>query len=232
MKTKDDNFEFKPFAQLKDLLKSKKGPAHPQPGKKISDPDLSKNDGVQYGDTVHSFQDAMKDVKPLDHSDSHWEHEISHVSRRPKPDNDLEAQLILQDLVRGGKNFRVSDTPEYMEGVTRGVSRELVNRLHQGDFSVRARLDLHGFTVKEAEEKIHAFLWDSLNHNYRCVMIVHGRGLSSPEYPKLKEKVRELLSRGHWSKWVIAFTSARMCDGGTGATYILLKKKPGKKNIK
>jgi DNA-nicking Smr family endonuclease len=229
MKTKEEGFEFRPFALLRDLIKSKKMKVGSLLKEKACPPDQPKNKGDHDSENLEAFQDAMKGVKPIEHSDSSWKHEIPHIPPRPKLTPDLEAQLALQDLVKGGGKFRISDTPEYMEGIAIGVSYELVRRLHQGEFSVQARLDLHGFTVKQAEEKINAFLLDSLYHGYRCVMIVHGRGLSSPEYPKLKEKTRELLTRGHWSKWVIAFTSARMCDGGTGASYVLLRKKPVKK---
>jgi hypothetical protein len=31
------------------------------------------------------------------------------------------------------------------------------------------------------------------------------------------------LTRGPWRKWIIAYSSARSCDGGTGATYVLLR---------
>jgi len=60
----------------------------------------------------------------------------------------------------------------------------------------------------------------------RAVLIVHGRGLSSPGEPVLKNKVREWLTRTAWRKWVIAFTSAQSYDGGTGATYVLLRHRP------
>jgi DNA-nicking Smr family endonuclease len=229
MKNKDEMFGFKPFAHLNDLLTTKKMRVRSQAVKNSLPPDRSIPESNQETSDPDTFQDAMKGVKAIDHSDSHWEHETPRISPPPKLDPEVEGQLALQDLVKGGGVFRISDTPEYMEGISRGVSRELVRRLHQGDFSIQARLDLHGFTVKEAEEKIHAFLWDSLNRGYRCVMIVHGRGLSSPDYPKLKEKTRELLSSGHWGKWIIAFTSARMCDGGTGATYVLLRRRPVKR---
>jgi hypothetical protein len=42
----------------------------------------------------------------------------------------------------------------------------------------------------------------------------------------LKTKVAEWLCRNRWRKWVVAFTSARMCDGGSGASYILLRRRP------
>jgi len=58
------------------------------------------------------------------------------------------------------------------------------------------------------------------------VMIIHGRGLSSPSEPVLKTRVFQWLQSGPWRKWVMAFASARWCDGGAGATYVLLRKRP------
>ncbi|MCD6353824.1 MAG: Smr/MutS family protein [Proteobacteria bacterium] len=57
-------------------------------------------------------------------------------------------------------------------------------------------------------------------------MIVHGRGFCSPKKPVLKTKVVEWLTRSHWRKRVVAFSSTRACDGGAGATYVLLRQRP------
>jgi DNA-nicking Smr family endonuclease len=54
------------------------------------------------------------------------------------------------------------------------------------------------------------------------VKIIHGRGLRSPRGPVLKEKLIKRLS-GKYRKHVVAFVTARQCDGGLGALYILLK---------
>jgi DNA-nicking Smr family endonuclease len=64
------------------------------------------------------------------------------------------------------------------------------------------------------------------------ILITHGRGLSSPLEPVLKRKVVEWLTHGPWRKWVIAYSSARICDGGAGATYVLLRQRPISKRLK
>jgi DNA-nicking Smr family endonuclease len=63
---------------------------------------------------------------------------------------------------------------------------------------------------------------------YRTLLIIHGRGLKSDLGPVLKESVVKWLTTGTLSHLVLAFCSARPCDGGTGALYVLLKKKAGK----
>jgi len=44
--------------------------------------------------------------------------------------------------------------------------------------------------------------------------------------PVLKSKVYQWLTSSPWHKWVVAFTSARLCDGGAGATYVLFRTRP------
>jgi DNA-nicking Smr family endonuclease len=48
----------------------------------------------------------------------------------------------------------------------------------------------------------------------------------------LKTRVIEWLTRGPWRKWVAAYASARLHDGGTGATYVLLRARPVTNRVK
>jgi DNA-nicking Smr family endonuclease len=106
------------------------------------------------------------------------------------------------------------------------VPPDITTRLHRGDFSIQDHLDLHGLSVAEAEAAFEAFLKTCIGAGKRAVLVIHGRGLSSPAQPVLKTKVYQWLTRTRWRKWVIAFTSARSCDGGAGASYILLRQRP------
>ncbi len=143
------------------------------------------------------------------------------------PDDSESLQVRkLMNLVLKGEGYSVADTPEYMEGTGYNVHPGMAKRLHRGDFSIQANLDLHGLNSSEAREEFEGFLKKSIYSGKRAVLVVHGRGLSSPGEPVLKAKVREWLTRSHWRKWVIAFTSAASHDGGAGATYILLREKP------
>ena len=66
------------------------------------------------------------------------------------------------------------------------------------------------------------FCSDALKHDYRSVKIIHGRGLRSVKGPVLKHRVVRRLA-GHFREKVLAFVSARQCDGGLGALYVPLK---------
>lgn len=132
----------------------------------------------------------------------------------------------LKSLIENGKGFIVADTPEYIEGQGYCDNPEITKRLHRGDFAIQGYIDLHGMGVATAGDAFDQFIKESLRSGHRAVLVVHGRGLSSPVKPVLKTKVQEWLTRGPWRKWVIAFSSARACDGGAGATYVLLRKTP------
>jgi DNA-nicking Smr family endonuclease len=132
----------------------------------------------------------------------------------------------LRRLVDSGEGFIVSATPEYMEGVGYRAPPNITERLHRGDFAVQAHLDLHGLSAEAAREVFDAFMKESILTGRGAVLIIHGRGLSSSAAPVLKSKVSQWLSSGIWRKWVVAFTSARMCDGGSGASYVLLRRRP------
>jgi DNA-nicking Smr family endonuclease len=87
-------------------------------------------------------------------------------------------------------------------------------------------------TASAAKEVFEKFLRWAVNTGKRGVLIIHGRGLSSPSEPVLKKKIVDWLTRGPWRKWIVAYSSARLCDGGAGATYVLLRKRPVSKRLK
>jgi len=101
-----------------------------------------------------------------------------------------------------------------------GVNALVLRRLRRGDFRVEAALDLHGMTEAAAAAALAQFLAGSLSRGLRCVRVIHGKGMrSGPRGPVLKQAVNTLLRR---SQHVLAFSSARARDGGTGATLVLL----------
>jgi DNA-nicking Smr family endonuclease len=67
----------------------------------------------------------------------------------------------------------------------------------------------------------HWFINDARNYGWRCVRVVHGKGLSSPNRePVLKGKVRRWLTQ---RDEVLAYCEAPRHSGGAGAVLVLLK---------
>jgi DNA-nicking Smr family endonuclease len=222
MNESDSSLKHTPFDNLKNLHISKPlpRPASSAKAQSVQEPAADPESDKKV------FFDAMKDVQPIPENNRIRE---NGGTKQPGTDTNEPGKGVmdqLENLVKYGEGFIISNTPEYMEGTGHDIHPEFARRLHQGDFSIQAHIDLHGLGVAEAREAFEDFLKGSVTSGKRAVLIIHGRGLSSPGEPVLKNKVSEWLTRGHWRKWVIAYASAQSYDGGTGATYVLLRHRP------
>ena len=98
--------------------------------------------------------------------------------------------------------------------------RSLLTRLRRGHWTVQGELDLHRLTRDEAHDALAEFLSDARNRGWRCVRVVHGKGLSSPNRePVLRGKVRRWLAQ---RDEVLAYCEAPRHAGGSGAVLVLL----------
>lgn len=101
-----------------------------------------------------------------------------------------------------------------------GLGADVVSKLRRGHWAVQAELDLHGHTSDEAHAALVLFFAEAQSHGWRCVRVIHGKGLSSPNRePVLKGKVRRWLT--HRNE-VLAFCEAARHGGGSGAVLVLL----------
>jgi DNA-nicking Smr family endonuclease len=166
------------------------------------------------------FQHAMKDVNALG-----WSNTPLHPRppmEIPQQDDETEALKALADFIRNG-SVDLENSAEYIEGAGRPEGRLFLHDLRSGRFAVQAYLDLHGMTRQEARFALDEFILASIRMGFRCVRVIHGRGRhSGKSEPVLKESVQRWLTTRRLGRHVIAFTSARRCDGGGGAVYVLL----------
>ncbi len=228
MKPRKPSVSCRSFEDLRVLLdrQFRSLPIAPEASSKQDEPEA----GPELEETL--FAKAMEGVSPI--SGNNY---IERICQATPPEvmreqEDADTLSKLADLVKYGKGFNVSDTPEYIEGTGYHVNPAVAKRLHQGSYSIQAHVDLHGYNVEAAKEIFERFLRWALFTNKKGVLIVHGRGLCSPAEPVLKKKVEEWLTRGPWRKWVVAYCSARICDGGAGATYVLLRERPASKRFR
>ena len=228
MKSSKSSLTVKSFQDLKASLKNisfppPKGPASPLDHGEKQNPELEEE----------LFKKAMEGVAPISR-DNCVERifQTGLLRESSSRQEDAEALEKLTDLVKYGKGFNVADTPEYIEGTNYRIHPAVAKRLHRGDYSIQAFVDLHGLLAEDAKEVFGKFLKWAVTTGKTGVLIIHGRGLSSPSEPVLKKKVVEWLTHGPWQKWVVAYCSARICDGGAGATYVLLRPRPVSKRLK
>ncbi len=167
------------------------------------------------------FHDAMKEVREIrEFREMAVRRRRSSIPRKSRALRD-EGLAELEGIISGKLTIRLADTQEFVEWVNPQYSRELIKELHRGKFAVQDSIDLHGLVLDEAENALRSFLAEARLRGYRCIKIIHGRGLRSPKGPVLKNAVVAFLS-SCYRKHVIGFSSARRNDGGLGAIYVLL----------
>lgn len=135
----------------------------------------------------------------------------------------LDEEAVIHDLL--SDHFDASDleTGDELVFARPGLQHRLLKRLRRGQFVVDAECDLHGLTVPEARRTLVEFLRRCASRRCYCVRVIHGKGRGSRHrIPVLKHKVNTWLRQ---YQDVLAFSSARRIDGGTGALYVLLRRK-------
>jgi DNA-nicking Smr family endonuclease len=211
---------YKPFAMLEELVRN--GEILLSNGTADESPDEIAAESLPVGMADEDlFSHAMKSVKALG-----WSNVPLHI-RPPleiEPQSDeLHALRALEDFVRNG-NVEMELTPDYIEAAVQDRGRLYLDDLRAGRFSVQAWLDLHGMNQQEARFALDEFILASVRENLCCVRVIHGRGRHShKQEPILKDSIQRWLRSRRIGRHVTAYTSARRCDGGGGAIYVLLR---------
>ncbi len=95
-------------------------------------------------------------------------------------------------------------------------------------------IDLHGYTLDEANKTIEDFINKAFSENINKLIIVTGKGLHSEnekdpyvskDFGILKYSVPEFITNNaSLMNMINEITDAKIEDGGTGAFYVFLKK--------
>ncbi len=179
---------------------------------------MTEKDSVDNDDEKALFRAAMRDVAPLPTPNkiTQGNSPVSPVPRKKKLQEQSATADVLSDHI--SMEIDAGDEWSYMRP---GMPHQTLRRLRRSHWRIQGNLDLHGFTRDEARRELNAFLNDSAQKKFRCVRVIHGKGLSSKNRePILKTRV------GNWliqRTDVLAFCQAKPEDGGSGAILILLK---------
>ena len=107
----------------------------------------------------------------------------------------------------------------------RDVSRKLSRR----QLSPEATIDLHGMTLAAAESAVTRFLERAVDRDLRVVLIVTGKGLREESGRTITGRIRSeffgWLNRTDNRARVRAVRAAHAHHGGTGAFYVLLRRR-------
>lgn len=125
--------------------------------------------------------------------------------------------------------------PPLSHGSLADMDRRTAQRLQRGRLPIEATLDLHGMTQAAAHDALAGFILRSEALGRRCVLVVTGKGSSGRGFGAreagggepgvLRRQVPLWLNQLPLRARVLAFDFARPEHGGTGALYVLLKRR-------
>ena len=136
-----------------------------------------------------------------------------------------------------------SDTQPLAQGAYANIDRNTAERFRKGDLRIDAAIDLHGMNREKAYMALSGFLRAHYDQGSRCLLAITGKGQKKQPEKKAAGKemqqesaqgivqgvLQELLPR--WlaepglRPMVLVFDVARPKHGGSGAYYILLRRK-------
>ncbi len=110
-------------------------------------------------------------------------------------------------------------------GSSAGLDRRNAERLKRGKMNIEATLDLHGMTQAQAHGALSRFIQRSEAGGLRCVLVITGKGIAKESGGVLRNQVPNWLNEPGNRERIIAFNYAQQSHGGTGALYVLLKRR-------
>jgi DNA-nicking Smr family endonuclease len=173
-------------------------------------------------DEISLFRQSIGTVRPI------RQNSVITLPEKPKPwpsQRVADERQTLEDMATGFSDNEYLETGEELAFKRDGIQSRLFQKLKRGQLKIENVLDLHGMTIALAKAELSQFLAEARATNRRCIRIIHGKGKGSKQgIPVLKRKLN------HWLQQrddVLAFCSARVIDGGTGAVYVLIRKNKG-----
>ena len=181
---------------------------------------------------VDSFQglinEVMPDVRPIN-----VEARVDLI--KPKlPEDTLKAKRAeaaraeVEEYNRlSGEFIEPVDPHDILAFKRAGIQNGVYRNLRLGKYPIDAQLDLHNLTVEQAREAVFGFIEECCSYDIRTALITHGKGEGRKPQPALLKSCI-----AHWLPQLIevqAFHSAQKQHGGTGATYLLIRKSDKRK---
>ena len=166
---------------------------------------------MDFGDILNQWEHGKRNPKkPPEGKEGRHPEEDETFKKKVHP---MEAWLRINKVI--DKDALPPGEPEQDYAAER---RRL--RLKKPDDSI----DIHGLTREQAWDAMEQFFDNSYRRGREKVLIIHGKGNHSPDKAVLKHCVRDFIE-----KCAVAGESGQDDIGGSGATWVLLKHKAGKR---
>ena len=176
-------------------------------------------------DSDEVFLKQMKGVSPIKKNNK-IKKELPKTNYKPKKEN-----LTIKNTI---KPLNLNTTIKNSEFLLEKI--DLRKAVKKGSFYIDKKIDFHGRSLLESEEKFNNTVIDCYNKGKRFLLFVTGKGLfkskknEDTDPPKLyhgiiRSAFVDWARSKKLSKYILSFEQASIEHGGDGAFYVYLRKK-------
>ena len=139
------------------------------------------------------------------------------------PDPGMRSSTVLENSKTN--NLLKQSSPK----INIDIEKNKLRRIKSGKIGIEGTIDLHGFSLKEAEKQLQLFVSESYLVKKRLLLVITGKGKNSKPniYGKMKtikSEIKNWLSDGFYHDKVQHISKALDKHGGDGAYYLFLRK--------
>lgn len=181
---------------------------------------------------------VVKDATPLRHDAVRLEEELSSEtitvvsegpngespSVGPSPVDRFKVPLVRPSDSSALPSITVRRAlPGLTPGDMTGMDRRTADRFRRGRMDIQGRIDLHGMSQAEAHGALTGFIRASSVQGKRCVIVITGKGVRGEGV--LRRAVPHWLGDPALRPLIVSYTHAQPQHGGSGAYYVLLRRR-------
>lgn len=162
-----------------------------------------------------------------------WYEETSAIKPINQPEEKPVPPLVINEIkpsIRCEELYHQNTFNHISLGNTDNIDKNTASRFVKGNYKIDARIDLHGYTEKDAFTMVSDFIKNSYIQNKRCLLIITGKGTKKEDDPWyetkgiLNQSLLNWINHPEIRPFVLSVAQAKQSDGGGGAFYILLKR--------
>ena len=163
-----------------------------------------------------------------------WEEFAKTIKKLPQPEEPPSAPIYIKEITPSVnyKNIPNIHQLSYLTiGDIKDMDGSIAKRFKRCEYKIEATLDLHGKTENKAYTDVLNFVKQSYMQGKRCILIITGKGITQDSDDifsskgKLKERTPVWLNSSELRPLILGFIHPIQSLGGTGALYIMLRKK-------
>ena len=163
-----------------------------------------------------------------------WMSVIDGIKPFNRPDEVPQTPLVINEVNHSVDTQKISDTispQELKVGDTSNIDRNTAKKFVTGKYKIDAKIDLHGLSEKNAFIAVKDFVFNCYRQGLRCILIITGKGYKKDDdiwYEGrgiIRESLPSWLNHPDIRPFILSISPAKQTDGGSGAMYVLLKRK-------